>query len=376
MTRIGRRWLAAFGSALMTAACAPVDTSDGGGRASPVVRRPAVENEFTPVELEATIDDLVAEINEKPSEPMQTAVLLKAVTGFFAPMAKGAIRAMGELDVTGNVLGSLDPTGDQQRDMESQNQQLEQVLLDGAEAIGITPFGDGNAAAIDDAVARGVPVVTLDNDLAVSKRSVYVGTLGTSAGATAGETLLAMLPPAPGTVVIHGNTDPTWPDGTDRTQGAREVLEAAGYTTVVRQATWGDGSEAEDVEVMKELLEAADPPAVGLLGLFDIAFRCAMAAEAAGEPYLPVVAFDFHPRTVDYMRDGRIKATHIQRQYYQGYLVPYILYGIKNLGLDATRGVLVPRMVDESRFNLGLDVVAAHKIDAYNDFLDIIDARP
>jgi ribose transport system substrate-binding protein len=55
--------------------------------------------------------------------------------------------------------------------------------------------------------------------------------------------------------------------------------------------------------------------------------------------------------------------------------VPYILYGIKNLGLDATRGVLAPRMVDDSRFNLGLDVVTADKIDAYNDFLDIIDAR-
>ncbi|WP_437618690.1 sugar ABC transporter substrate-binding protein [Sorangium sp. So ce1151] len=375
MTRIGRRWLAAFGLALMTAACASGDPADGGGRASPVIRRPPLESEFTPVELEVAIDDLVAEINKKPSEPMQTAVLLKAVTGFFAPMAKGATRAMGELDVTGNVLGSLEPTGDRQLDMEIQNQQLEQVLLDGAEAIGITPFGDANAAAIDAAVAEGVHVVTLDNDLATSKRAIHVGTLGRSAGATAGETLLATLPPAPGTVVIHGNTDPTWLDGTDRTQGAREVLEAAGYKTVVVQATWGDGSEAEDVEAIKEQIEDEDPPAVGLLGLFDIAFRCAMAAEAAGKPDLPIVAFDFNPMTVDYMRQGRIKATHIQRQYYQGYLVPYILYGIKNLGLDATRGVLAPRMVDDSRFNLGLDVVPADKIDAYSDFLDIIDAK-
>src|SRR5689334_15250138 len=124
MTRIGRRWVAVFGLALMTPACASDDTSDGGGTASRVIRRPAVENEFTPVELEATIDALVAEINEETSEPMQAAVLLKAVTGFFEPMAKGAMRAMGELDVTGNVLGSLEPTGDQQSDMEIQNQQI------------------------------------------------------------------------------------------------------------------------------------------------------------------------------------------------------------------------------------------------------------
>ncbi|XXX72962.1 substrate-binding domain-containing protein [Sorangium sp. So ce134] len=306
---------------------------------------------------------------------MQMAVLLKAVTGFFAPIAKGAIRAMGELDATGNVMGSPEPPGDQKKDMDLQTRQIQQVLMDGAEAIGITPFGDANAAAIDEAVASGVPVVTLDNDLAASRRSIYVGTLSKSAGATAAETLRPMLPSGPGTVVIHGNADPTWIDGTNRTQAARDVLEAAGYKTVVRQATWSDEGEAEDVEWMKTQIETADPPAVGLIGLFDIGFRCAMAAEAAGEPDLPVVTFDFHPRTVDYMRQGRIKATHIQRQHYQGYLVPYILYGIKNIGLDATKGILAPRMVDDSRFDLGLDVIPAEKVDAYDEFLDMIDAR-
>ncbi|WP_433931590.1 sugar ABC transporter substrate-binding protein [Sorangium cellulosum] len=249
-------------------------------------------------------------------------------------------------------------------------------MMDGAEAIGITPFGDANVAALDVAVAKGVPVVTLDSDLVASKRSIYVGTLSQPAGVKAAHTLLAMLPPPPGTVVIHGNADPTWVDGVNRTQGARQAFEEAGYTTVVRQATWSYEGEAEDVAWMKSQIETADPPAVGLIGLFDIAFRCAMAAEAAGKPDLPVVTFDFHPRTVDYMRQGRIKATHIQRQYYQGYFVPYVLHAIKNIGLQATREVLAQQMVDGSRFNLGLDVVTADKVDAYSDFLGIIDARP
>jgi ribose transport system substrate-binding protein len=185
-----------------------------------------------------------------------------------------------------------------------------------------------------------------------------------------------MLPPPPGNVVIHGNTDPTWVDGVNRTHGAQAALQAAGYTVVVRQATWTEEGEAEDVAWMKAQLETADPPVVGLIGLFDIAFRCAMAAEAAGKPDLPVVTFDFHPRTVDYMRQGRIRATHIQRQYYQGYFAPYVLHAIKNIGLDATREALAPRMVDGSRLNLGLDVVTPDKIDAYSDFLGLIDARP
>ncbi|WP_437674555.1 hypothetical protein [Sorangium sp. So ce131] len=56
---------------------------------------------------------------------------------------------------------------------------------------------------------------------------------------------------------------------------------------------------------MKTQIETATPPVVGLLGLFNISYRCAMAAEAAGKPDLPVVAFDFDPKTVDYMRQAR-----------------------------------------------------------------------
>ncbi|MGK4006984.1 substrate-binding domain-containing protein [Sorangium sp. So ce1036] len=203
---------------------------------------------------------------------------------------------------------------------------------------------------------------------------MYVGTLNHAAGATGGETLVRMLPPGPGTVVIHGSLDPTWADGLRRTQGAQGAIERAGYEVVVRSADWSHEGEANDVAWMKDLIETADPPVVGMIGLFNVAYRCAMAAEAAGERDLPVVAFDFDPKTVDYMREGLIRATHVQRQYYEGYLVPYILYGIKTIGLDATRQILAPQMVDGERFNLGLDVVPADKVDAYNDFLASIGA--
>ncbi|WP_437757660.1 substrate-binding domain-containing protein [Sorangium sp. So ce1389] len=372
MRTIRRCWMAAFGLTLMTGACGTSEPTGPGEHTTRIERAPVPENEFTPVELEATIDDLVAEINKNSVESMQMTVLLKTLSTFFAPIATGANRAMGELGVIGNVVGPLEQTGDQQKSMELQNQQIEQALLDGVEGIGISPFGEANAAAVDAAVAKGVHVVTLDSDVATSKRSIYVGTINKSAGVTAGKTLLALLPPAPGTVVIHGSNDPTWVDGLERTQGAQRVLEEAGYQALVRPVTWTDEGEADDVESMKTNIETADPPVVGLIGLFNVSYRCAMAAEAAGEPDLPVVTFDFDPKTVGYMREGRVKATHIQRQYYEGYLVPYILYGIKTIGLDATREILAPQMVDESRFNLGLDVVPGNKVDAYNDFLDSI----
>ncbi|WP_437962531.1 substrate-binding domain-containing protein (plasmid) [Sorangium sp. So ce119] len=374
MMRIGRWGMTALGLTLMTAACGATNP-EAGEDATPIKRVPTPPNEFTPVELEATIDDLIAELNKHATQPMQMAIVLKDATGFWAPVVTAANRALGDLGVIGNVIGPISQSGDSDEDEALQNDQIAQVVADGAEGLGLAPFNDIQTDAVDAAVAEGVPVVTLDTDVASSKRALFVGTLDEAAGATAAQTLLAMLPPAPGTVILHGNEDPAWSNGMDRTQGAQGVLEAAGYDVLVRQSTWDDGGDVEDVDWMQAQIETADPPVVGMIGLFNISYRCAIAAEAAGKPDLPIVAFDFDPMTVDYMREGRIKATHTQRQYYQGYLVPYILYGIKNIGLDATRQILAPQMVDDIRVNTGLDVVPADKIDAYNDFLDAIRAN-
>ncbi|XXY15193.1 substrate-binding domain-containing protein [Sorangium sp. So ce216] len=374
MTRIGRRWMTAFGLALMTAACEASQEVDEEEEVARITRAPTPASEFIPVELEATVDNLVARINENELQPMQMVVLLKNLGAFFTPIATGASRAMGELGVTGNVLGPTEQSDDPMSTQELQNQQMAEAAANGAKGIGVSPFNDVNAAGIDDASAKGVHVVTFDTDLASSKRSIYVGMLNWSAGETAGRTLLGMLPPPPGTVMIHGNVGADWVDGYERTQGAQGVLAAAGYTTVVSQVYFFGGGDDEDVAWMTSQMAAADPPVVGMLGLFNLSYRCAMAAEAAGKPELPVVAFDFDPKTVDYMRQGRIKATHIQRQYYEGYLVPYILYGINSIGLDATRALLAPQMSDEARFNIGVDVVPGDKVDAYNDFLDSIGA--
>ncbi|XXX78502.1 substrate-binding domain-containing protein [Sorangium sp. So ce134] len=372
---MGRWSTAVLGLALTTAACGSDQPPGASKQVTPIQRAPAPDTEFTPVELEETVDRLVAEINASAREPMQMAVVLKNAAGFWAPVVTAATRAMGELGVVGTVIGPIVLSEDDPEPDELQNQQIAQAVEDGAEGIGLSPFNDDQTVAVDDAVAKGVHVVTLDNDVAASKRSIYVGSINRSAGATAGKTLLDLLSNPPGTVVIHGSTDEAGSAGLERTQGAQEVLQKAGYQVLVGQAQWTATGEAEDVEWMKSQIETADPPVVGLLGLFNISYRCAMAADAAGEPDLPIVAFDFDPKTVDYMRQGRIQATHIQRQYYQGYLVPYILYGIKNLGLAATKEILAPQLVEGSLVNTGVDVVGGDKVDDYNDFLSSIDAN-
>ncbi|WP_437821194.1 hypothetical protein [Sorangium sp. So ce1078] len=126
---------------------------------------------------------------------------------------------------------------------------------------------------------------------------------------------------------------------------------------------------------MRGEIEDADPPVVGLIGMFIDSYRCVLAADAADAPDLPIVTFDFAPETAGYMRQGRIKATHVQRQYYEGYLGPYIVYGIKSIGLDALKEILAPQLIEGGQFDLGVDVVPWEKVDAYNDFLDEVGAE-
>ena len=338
-----------------------------------ITRVDVPDNAFKPVELETTIGGLVEEIRTTAPASMQVGVVLKTLVGFWKPVMIGANRAIGELGVPGAVVAPTEGTP-----AEATARQVEIVTEQrgsGYTALGIAPIAADLSPQIDAYADSGLPVVTIDSDLADSRRGLYIGTLNREAGQTAGETLRDLMPSSrrTGTVVLLGHdTEEDWPDGYQRTMGAKAVLEAAGYATIVHRTTWAEGGIELDVATMKSDFANADPPVVGMLGLFSAAYRCAMAAEQLGKTGddVTIVGFDFEPETVQYMRSGLIKATHAQRQYYMGYLVPYVLYSANALGMERTKELLAPHMADEYRFNAGLDVVPANQLDAYNDFLD------
>jgi len=336
-----------------------------------VVRVTVPDNAFKPAELDATIDELIGELAETEPQQLQLGIVLKTLTGYWEPVKVGANRAFGELEVSGVVLAPAEGTEEESR--QRQVQLLDERQGAGYDGFGIAPLAEVLQPEIDELVDSGTPVVTIDSDLISSKRQLYIGTINYEAGHSAGETLSGMLSGDGGTVVILGHeVEEEWPDGFRRTQGAKDVLEAQGYTVVVRQTTWSEQGELDDVEFMTAALEEADPPAVGMLSMFSPTFRCARAAEAAGltGDDISIVGFDFEPETLTYMHSGLIKATHAQRQYYMGYLVPYVLYSMKALGVAKTMDIISPHMVDENRFNAGLDVVRADQVDEYNAFLD------
>jgi ribose transport system substrate-binding protein len=335
------------------------------------------ESSFKPVELENTVDKLVSAIEAKPAEAMKLKVVLKELTGYWEPVQLGAKRALGELDVTGGVEAPIQEGEDAKEDVAVQRQIeiMEKDVKAGYNGFALAPFGDDLAEQIAAVNADKIPVVTIDSDVAESKRALYIGTMNADAGETGGTSLADLLKDSDvdsGSVVIYGHDDEGWQDGFDRTMGAKKVLEEAGFTAIVHKVDWSDTGEATDLALMADDFANADPPVVGMLGVFSVAYRCAMAAQAAEKEAgdIKIAAFDFDPKTVEFMQDGYIQVTHAQRQYYMGYLAPYVLYGINVLGADKTKDILSAHMVDNVRFNAGLDVVGADQLDDYYTYLD------
>jgi ribose transport system substrate-binding protein len=370
MPRTLNRCLSLASLALALSACS---SSEDAAPKKVVTRVEVPDSQFKPVELEETVNTLVNEIGKTESKPLQLGVVLKALTSYWEPVKLGANRAFGELGVSGVVLAPSET--DEAEARQHQLEMLQEREDSGYAGLGLAPLADNVQDQIDLFEDAGTPVVTIDSDLPKSKRQLYIGTINYEAGHTSAETLLKMLPEGGGTVIVLGHiVEADWPDGYQRTKGAQDVLEAAGYTVDVRKVNWDDEGAAADIEYMTEALKNADPPAVGMLSMFSPTFRCARAAEAAGltGDDVSIVGFDFEPETLTYMESGLIKATHAQRQYYFGYMVPYVLYSLNVLGAEKTMDILAPQMVDESRFNTGIDVVRSDQVEEYNAYLDSI----
>ena len=347
----------------------PNDSENNSDNNGWLAREPSPESAFKPENIEDAIDDIVDALNTTQVDPnLKFAFIPKDLGTYFAVSVTGANRAMSELGVLGTVIAPSpgdDPEGPTANEL--QIGIFDDQVTTGATSIGVAPHSSELQASIDAAVDEGLTVITFDSDVADSKRQLYVGTNNIEAGKTAGQTMLDLIGDEVGTVVILGYDNEAWLDGYNRTHEARKVIEAAGHTVIIRHTNWSDAYENQTF--IQEALETADPPAVGCLGVFSNSYLCASAAVAVGAD-IKIAAFDSEPETLEYMEQGTIHATHAQRIYYMGYLLPYLLYAADALGLDEAKTLVGDLMVDDTKLDLGLDVIPYDGVDAYNDFLE------
>ena len=351
------------------------DPATDGGDGPWLVRNDVPANDFKPAEIELAVNTVVQALNaEQRATDLKFSFIPKDLGRFFGAMAEGANHAFTELGVINTVIAPVPSDGSRDPEIQKalQISYVQNHVSSGFNGIGLASMGVELVPEIDAAVDNGLTVITFDSDEPTSKRQLYVGTINTESGKTAGGTMLQLLAgQTTGTVVILGYDNTDWTDGYDRTHEARKVLEAAGLTVVIQHTDWGD-QDANQAGIL-EKLTSASPAAVGCLGVFSNSYLCANAADEAGIiDQIKMVAFDFEPATLEWMEAGKIQMTHVQRQYYMGYIVPYLMYAINVLGLPQTKALVSNIMVDAMRIDTGLDVVPADGIVAYNQYLETL----
>jgi len=177
-------------------------------------------------------------------------------------------------------------------------------------------------AAINEAIAQGIPVICVDADAPNSKRVLYIGTDNFKAGKESLKQMAALVPGNGSVVVI---TIPGQRNLDDRMAGVADALKnfpAIKLTKILDDK--GDARSAFDQA--SELIQKKEKvdgiiclEATGGSGAAEALHRLGM------EGQLPIVAFDDDPEKLDWIERGAIAATIAQKPYVMSY------YGLKFL---------------------------------------------
>lgn len=185
---------------------------------------------------------------------------------------------------------------------------------------------------IDDAIAQGIPVITVDSDVPDSKRLTFIGTNNYQAGVMGGRVLVERLH-GKGDVVVY--TVAGQENADERLRGYKFALDSHPQIKIVRTVdVKGDPRIAFDttVEIVK-----GKPIPDGFVCL--VAIACPEVADVLDRNNIGnkvIVAMDTLPTTLDWIQKGRIAATISQKPYTMG------LYGL--LMLDALHHYKLPSL--------------------------------
>jgi len=217
--------------------------------------------------------------------------------------------------------------------------------------------------ASNEAIAAGIPVITMDTDAPDSKRVLYIGTDNRQAGMESGRQIAKLMNGQGQLVVV---TVPGQLNVEERLRGAQEVF--AKYPGIKIAHTLDDqGDPIKANEVVGELiknnekvdgilcLEASGGPGAG-----EILFRFDLYGK------IPVVAMDTNPETLDFIERKMISLTIGQKPYTMAF------YGLRFLD-DLHHNVVhefkdwrsAPASPLPARVDTGTEVIDAGNLAAF-----------
>jgi ribose transport system substrate-binding protein len=137
-------------------------------------------------------------------------------------------------------------------DQTAQIQILRDVIVKGTDGIAISAVNaDALVRPIDEARAKGIPVVTFDSDSPNSKRQAYIGTNNLQGGLVAGKAFKELMPKNGSYAVLTGTLAAA--NLNDRIQGFKNAL-GEGYDEVSGSPVACDDSVPKSIQLIQDTL--------------------------------------------------------------------------------------------------------------------------
>ncbi|MCO5223667.1 MAG: substrate-binding domain-containing protein, partial [Thermomicrobiales bacterium] len=187
-----------------------------------------------------------------------------------------------------------------------QTADLEAVTAQGVNGVVISPNDAAALApAIQAVIDAGIPVVTVDRNVADVPTLAHVGADNVEGGRIQGRYLLEVLPDGGDVYELQGQPGAT--PAIDRHAGLDEIIAAQDAVNIVVSQT-AEFARDKAVTVFESALAGNPEPAAVVCANDDMAFGVSEVAQSQGLS-IPIIGFDSLPEALIAINDGTMAAT-------------------------------------------------------------------
>lgn len=256
--------------------------------------------------------------------------------------------------------------GPEEYDITGQMHAMREAIARDPAGILVLGMEQSLAPTINEAIRQGIPVVTVDSDIAASDRIAYVGSNWYEIGVTQAEAMVKLIG-GKGTVAIMGIGGA---DTTDAAfKGYHSVIDNYPDITVIGE--YDDMASYEEAERITENLLTSHPNISGISG-FDSNSAIGISnalKDFQGEQDIKVTAMDIEPENLALIEDGYVDVLIGQKRSVFTYYAASLLYDINHSSLTINN--LADGMTSVVPDTISTGVFSVTKENLYTYFPDM-----
>lgn len=284
------------------------------------------------------------------STTFRIAMIAKSSTNpVFLSGRQGAEAAAKELSAEHGVTVQIDWLTPPNEDGAVQAQRIAEAVNSGANAILLSASDAGKVkGAVDEAVDRGVPVMTFDSDVPDSKRFSFYGGDDAAMGTQVMDELATQMGQKGKVAIIAGNQNA--PNLQNRVRGVRETAAKYPDITIVNAFYHAETPQDAAAEVLRVMNAYPDLDGIAMIGGWAL-FTRTLLTDLQGKK-VKIVSVDALPAELPYVEAGLAPVLFAQPTYNWGYVSVKTIFDKVHLKKDVPAHVMMD-LVKVSKENLG-----------------------